>query len=355
MRLCLNIPAPLAQPPTIGNMTLEQNSTAAESNRNRTGRSPTWRQMLALSPIGFAWNQLCGKALVVFCLCAVPLESSFAATNEQNAPVTAAAVSSSEARYGLFNLLDHRSQYGQGVFPEPFLVDDSDLEPNEARLDWLHKEASGARSDIGKAEIEKGFGLLTFELEVLYERDRAEGTTTRGLDNIDVGARYPLYQFVSANGRLDLTFGAGVEVGIPTGSVISKNAELVPKIFNDLKVGDFTAQTILGYSALFGPGDAGGLQTFEYGFVFGYTIPHDRLPLPDVLEVIPFLELVGETELNKDNAGHNSLLGNVGLRFNLKALGRVQPRPGIGFVFPVDSGARTETHWGVITSLVFQF
>jgi hypothetical protein len=144
-------------------------------------------------------------------------------------------------------------------------------------------------------------------------------------------------------------------VGIPTDSAVSKNAKLVPKIFNDLKVGNFTAQSILGYSTLFGPGDDGGLQTFEYGFMFGYTIPHHQLPLPDVLETIPFLELVGETELNKDNAGHNSLLGNAGFRFNLKAAGRVQPRPGIGFVFPIDSGARDDTHWGVIASLVFQF
>ena len=45
---------------------------------------------------------------------------------------------SASTRYGLFGWLDHRSGYGQGVFPEPFLVDDSDLETNEARLDWLH-------------------------------------------------------------------------------------------------------------------------------------------------------------------------------------------------------------------------
>ncbi len=54
-------------------------------------------------------------------------------------------------------------------------------------------------------------------------------------------------------------------------------------------------------------------------------------------------------------AGYSSLLGNAGLRFNLKAIGRVQPRPGIGFVFPMNSGARQETAWGVIASLVFQF
>lgn len=274
-------------------------------------------------------------------------------TNEQTAPLSSEAPSGT--RHGLFNLLDNRSEYGQGAFPEPFLVDDSDLEPGEARLDWLHTEAAGSRSDLAKAEFEKAFGLMTLELEVPYERDRAAGATSSGFDNVNVGARYPLYQFVSASDLVDATFGAGIEGGIPTESPLSKNPEFVPKFFNDLKVGSFTAQSVLGYSTLFGPGDEGGLQTFEYGFMFGWTIPHRQLPLPDVLECIPFLEILGETELNRELAGHNAVLGNTGFRFNLKSIGRVQPRPGIGFIFPMDSGGREIAHWGVITSLVFQF
>ena len=69
-------------------------------------------------------------------------------------------------RYGPFNWLDHRSAYGEGIFPEPFLVDDSDLEDNEARLDWLHTQGNHRHSDLVTAEVEKGFGLLTLELEV---------------------------------------------------------------------------------------------------------------------------------------------------------------------------------------------
>jgi hypothetical protein len=259
------------------------------------------------------------------------------------------------SRYGLFDGLDSRSQYGQGVFPEPFLVDDSDFEPGEARLDWLHTEDGGSRTDIIHPEVEMGFDRLTLELEFPYERDVADGTTTEGFDNIDVGARYPFYQFVSPGGFVDSTFGAGIEAGIPTESAVSKNAELVPKIFDDLKIGNFTTQAILGYSTLFGPGDDGGLQTFEYGFVFGYTVPHDKLPLPGVEQVIPVFELQGETGLNKDDSGQNNLLGNAGVRLNLKAIGRIQPRPGIGFVFPLDNNAREEAHWGVFTSLVFEF
>lgn len=288
--------------------------------------------------------------LLLSCACALAVECSRATdTNDViDSPV--------DTRHGLFDELDSRSQYGMGVFPEPFLVDDSDLEPGEARLNWIHTEAHGSQTDIIHPEIEKAFGVTTFELEAPYEFDRLAGTnSTRGFDNVDLGVRAPFYQYVSAYGLVDSTVGAGIEVGIPTQSPVSKNAELVPKLFNDTKVGNFTAQSIFGYSTLFGPGDNGGLQTFEYGFVFGYTIPHNQLPLPDILQTIPFLELIGETQLNKNDPGHNSLLGNAGFRFNLKAIGSIQPRPGIGFIFPMDSGAREETHWGVITSLVFEF
>jgi len=261
-----------------------------------------------------------------------------------------------DMRYGLFNLFDHRSSYGQDVFPEPFLVDDSDLEDNEARLDWLHTEGDGQKSDVVAAEVEKGFGLLTLEIEVPFERDVADGDVSEGIGNIDLGARCPFYQFVSVGGLWDTTFGSGVELGIPTESAVSKNTELVPKVFNDTRIGKhFTAQSIFGYSALFGPGDDGGRQTFEYGFDFGWTFQHRELPLPGVLQVIPVFELAGETGLNKGESGQNSLLGNAAFRLNLKTIGTVQPRLGVGFVFPLDNHARTEVHHGVMVSLVFEY
>jgi hypothetical protein len=150
--------------------------------------------------------------------------------------------------------------------------------------------------------------------------------------------------------------GAVLELGIPVNSMVSKNTELVPKVFNDLRVGEhFTLQSLLGYSTLFGGGAAGGLKTFEYGFVFGYTIPHGELPLPGVLQLIPMFELNGETQMNKDNPGRNSVLGNVAFRVNLDTIGRVQPRLGLGFVFPMNNNARADVHWGVFTSLVFEY
>ena len=59
-------------------------------------------------------------------------------------------------RYGPFGLLDHSSQYGLGVLPEPFLVDDSDLEVNELRLDLFDTRTGAQRADLSKAELEKG-------------------------------------------------------------------------------------------------------------------------------------------------------------------------------------------------------
>jgi hypothetical protein len=261
-----------------------------------------------------------------------------------------------DSRYGLFNQLDHRSSYAQDVFPEPFLVDDSAAEDDEARLDWLHTTADASKSDVITAEVEKGFGLLTLEIEVPYERDVQGGDVSQGVGNIDLGARYPLYQFVSAKGFWDTTFGSGVELGIPTESAVSKNTELVPKIFNDTRIGKhFTAQSILGCSSLFGPGDDGGRQTFEYGFDFGYTLQHRELPLPGVLQFIPLFELAGMTGLNKGDSDQNSLLGNAAFRLNLKTICDVQPRLGVGYVFPLDNNARAEVHHGVYVSLVFEY
>jgi hypothetical protein len=268
----------------------------------------------------------------------------------------ASADTLTSTRYGWFNALDHRSWYNEGDFPEPFLVDDTGLEINEARFDWLHTEAGGQRNDSASAEVEKGFGLATLELRLPYERDVASDQTSQGVGNVEVGARHPFYQYVSPAGFFDTTMGAALEVGIPVNSQVSKNTELVPKVFNDLRVGEhFTLQSLFGYSVLYGGGDDGGLRTFETGFVFGYSIPHSQLPLPGVQQFIPIFELKGETPLNHDNSGDTSLLGNAAFRLNLKTIGHVQPRLGLGYVFPVNNNARADVHWGIITSLVFEY
>jgi hypothetical protein len=286
--------------------------------------------------------------------------AALTASADNAAPPFAAAQplasdSPANPRYGLFDGLDHRSQYGVGVFPEPFIVDDSDLEVNEFRLDWQHTRLDDTHSDLTTVEVEKGFGELTVELEVHYERD-VEGTdVTKGFDNVDLGARYPLYQYVSQNGFFDTTFGIGFEMGIPTESALGKNAESVPKVFNDLILGNFTLQSIVGWSHLFGPGDDGGLDTFEYGFVAGFTIQHDNLPIPGVMQLIPVFEMSAETALNNGESGHNSMIGNLAVRVNLKSIWHIQPRLGVGYIFPINDGARQEVRNGVFTSLVFEY
>jgi hypothetical protein len=300
----------------------------------------------------------------LMCSCVVGLScaASFIPTVRADEPVASVSPTNSASsialntRYGLFNGLDHRSFYSQGDFPEPFLVDDSGLEINEARLDWLHTSTGSGHSDVATAEVEKGFGNLTLEIEIPYERDAQAGVVVQGIGNVDLGARYPFYQYVTANGVFDTTVGGAIEIGIPASSAISVNPEFVPKVFNDTKIGEhFTVQSTLGYSTLTGGGDEGGLQTFEYGFTFGWFIEHDELPLPGVQRLIPMFELVGEKGLNKDASGENSLIGNAGFRVNLRAIGGVQPRLGCGFVFPIDNTARADTHWGIVTSLVFEY
>jgi hypothetical protein len=273
------------------------------------------------------------------------------------APATTTnSVGTLDTRYGLFNWLDHRSAYTQEVFPEPFLVNDMALEDNELEFTWLHTKGSGQQNDIGTVEFQKGLGLLTLEAEVPYERNVFPDKTTQRVGNIDLGARYPLYQFVSANRIVDATFGAAMEGGVPADSSVNKNAEVEPEVFNTLRLGNhFTVQTVLGYDMLLGGGDDGGLRTIEYGFSFAYAIPHHELPLPGVQTFIPMAELSGERGLNLDEAGLNSVLADIGFRANFKPIGEVQPGWGMAWVFPVDNGARQEAHWGFVASLIFEF
>ena len=119
--------------------------------------------------------------------------------------------------------------------------------------------------------------------------------TAQGIGNIDLAHVIRFTNMYPATGCFDTTFGGAIEVGIPASSAISVNPEFVPKIFNDTKIGDhFTVQSILGYSTLTGGGADGGLQTFEYGFTFGYSIEHKRMPIPGVQRFIPMFELVGK-------------------------------------------------------------
>ena len=291
--------------------------------------------------------------------------SAGTATREGFSAGAATQGSASDTHYGWFGLLDHRSRYGQFWFPEPFRMDETDVD-NEVRIDWLHQEGKGHVTDEGHVELEKAFGLTTFELEIPFQRetetttDAITGQTshshTWGGGNIEVSLRRPIYQFVSRDGSFDNTVGAAFELGIPTNSPVSQNTEMVAKLFDSLRLGEhLSLQAIGGYSVLLGPGEDGGKRTFEYGLVAGYNLPRETLALPHVQQLVPILELKGETGLNKESAGQNNLSGTVGVRANFDAIGPLQPRLGVGYLFPIDKGARDEFKWGVVTSLVFEF
>jgi hypothetical protein len=294
---------------------------------------------------------ICGILIPVLFFRAIAMADS------DDVPLTATnSPSSASPHYGFLNWIDPRSAYNQEFFPQPLLVDDTSLEDGEIEFSYLHTKANDQYSDSFTAEVQKGFGLLTFELGVPYEREGDSDDSSKGIGDINVEARYPLYQFVSRNSFFDSTLGVALEGGIPVNTMVSKNGEVDPEVFDDLRIGKrFSVQTVLGYDALLGSGDQGGLQSFEYGFAFGYAITHYALPLPGVQQLTPLFELTGETGLNKDEAGQNSLLGSAGFRVDLKPLGELHPSLGLGYVFPIDSGARQEVHWGLATSLVLEF
>src|SRR5579862_7180292 len=117
------------------------------------------------------------RCLTVLSLAAITcaaLSTSLLADDVVTPPVSAAVATnqpagdSADSRYGLFHVLDHRSAYGTGAFPEPFLNDDSDLEINEARLDWTFEQSHNTRQNTVLMEVEKGFGPVTLEIEAPY-------------------------------------------------------------------------------------------------------------------------------------------------------------------------------------------
>jgi hypothetical protein len=265
-------------------------------------------------------------------------------------------------RFGPFGLFDHRSVVGTGFYPEPFLVDEGDVD-REVALSWIHQEGHHAVSDDVTAEIEWSFGQLTFELEAPYERDYSNtvdpdtGVKTvdrdEGIGSPSIAARHPIWEWVSANGNVDNALIGACEVAFPSNSRVGKTTEIVPGIFDLLRVGDhFGLQIHAGYSTLYG-GDENNQQTFEYSADFSYNFDATQISLPrHVVGLVPMIELAGERPLNKGDTT-NDLTGVIGGRINLESFGPASPRFGVGYVFPVDKGARDDFHWGVAVSLVF--
>ena len=173
------------------------------------------------------------------------------------------------------------------------------------------------------------------------------------MDSIQIALRHPIWQYVSPDNNLDNTLVAAFELAIPTNSPVGKDTELVPEIFDLLRLGDHLGiQTHIGYSTLLGS-DPSDKHTLEYSVDLSYLIDNSLLPLPkELIGLVPMFELAGERGLNNGDLS-NHLSGVIGARFNLAPIGNASPRLGIGYVFPVDKQARNDFRWGIITSLVF--
>src|SRR4051812_47528910 len=157
--------------------------------------------------------------------------------------------------------------YGKSWFPEPLLAPEMDVE-REVRVDWLHTERRGFVADEPKAEVEWNFGLLTVEVELPYVRETESGFNaglgrtvrerTEGVGNVEFSARYPLYNFVSNDAQFEYTLVGAFELAVPTNTVVSKDFEIVPQLFQLMRFGKhLTFQTSVGYSALIGPEEGG--------------------------------------------------------------------------------------------------
>jgi len=297
----------------------------------------------------------------LYCLADKPVDADDGAPLQS--PATAPPAS---GRYGLFGLLDHRSVYGTDWYPEPLSADEADVD-NEITASWFHFEKHGEQSDTMSLEFEKSFGLLTLEIAPGYASDHTASFNPRttmeqrdnqaGWTNIELGARGPVFQYVSPDNFFDTTFVVGLEVSPPTQTKISKDTEFVPKVFNLMRIGNHLAiQTGLGDSILAGP-VSHGLSTLEYDAVFAYELTKRELPLPGILSTWPMLEFDGEYPLNQSLAGHDQLFCTAGARFVFDSISWLpaQPRIGIGYTVPIDQGARQELRWSVVTSMIFEY
>jgi hypothetical protein len=264
---------------------------------------------------------------------------------------------SQNSRFGPFGVLDHRSAYYQDGFPEPILIEQTEPEPEgEVELSYLHTEANGQQSDAIVADVEQSFGPLTFELDVPYIRQSDDDDVSEGVGTLDPGVRCPFYQFVSADGFFDTTLGVDVEAAIPVDTSLSKNGQLEPAVFDDLRLGNhITLQPFLGYSIVLGGGDNGGEQELEYGMAVAYTFRRTELRIPGVQAISPMFELNGELGLNEDESGQNDVLGSAGVRVDFQSLCGLEPSVGVAYVFPMDAVAREETKWGIAASFTVEF
>jgi hypothetical protein len=280
---------------------------------------------------------------------------------QTDTPAARQLVATSDSQRYFFGLLDHRSRYGSGFFPEHFRQTSLDAE-HELRVDYFHGEQSVRREDEVEAEVEWAIGNLTLTIEAEWESERELNTDDgvigrqEGWQTVKFKAHHPFYQFVSRDDFIDYTLVGKVSLGLPLASSLhNDDYEIYPLVGQMLRLGDhFSTQTWTGVNFIVGPKE-GGHHEFRYGALFGWNVYHDEVPLLGTQSFTPLLELDGQTFLAGPDAGQNRLFGVAGVRFNFNSLGPAQPRFGIGYLFPIDQGGRNELAWGIQTSLIVEF
>lgn len=280
--------------------------------------------------------------------------ASLQGDSEKNGGGVTAGKGEDGDRY-FFDLLTRRSRYGTGFFPEHFRQTSLDRE-HELRLDYFHGGHTGRHEQELEGEVEWAVRDLTLTVEAEWETEREkEGGTwhrEQGWETVKLKAHHPLYQFVSADDFLDYTLVGKVSVGVPlSGSLRHDSYEIYPLLGQMLRLGGhFTTQTWTGVNFSAGGADRGARE-LRYGALFGWNT---EVAVPGVRAITPLLELDGQSGLSGDEQVHR-LYGVAGARFDLTPAGPIQPRFGLGYLFPIDTGARRELSWGVQSSLIFEF
>jgi hypothetical protein len=286
-------------------------------------------------------------------------------TNPATTPQAAAAPASERCFPGL---LDHRSSYGNDFFHDPFLGPEFDAE-RQIQFDWIHGQAPA----LGTDQVDGGFqwnlaGQLTIAADFGWQSDRSSGQrpgnrtatatednprrSTSGLQAVDLAAYHPLYQYVSPDKRFDYTAAARIDLGIPTRTPASAtDVQLTPYLGQLLRLGDhISVEAWTGSQFTIGPRQT---TYFIYGLSCGYVIPHTQLPIPCTDSLTPIVELDGKTPFSGD--ARESLFAVTGFDLGFPNAGPAEPHLEIGYEFPLDQGARTQLHWGIIAELFVQF
>jgi hypothetical protein len=286
--------------------------------------------------------------------------------DEKHAPSPAPTSASASGRY-FFDLLDHRSSYGNDFFHDPFIGPEFDSE-RQIELDYLHGERRGSRDD----EIDAGFqwnifGQTTIAGEFGWDSEHqpalhggADGgdgqdnqnQNSSGLENVDLAIYHPLFQYVSRDNVLDYTAAARLDLGIPTRTPVSgTDAQLTPFLGHMLRIGEhLSLEAWTAVQFTIAPHQTNQLI---YGVSLGYQLFHEQLPLPFTEKITPIVELDGQSPLSSQ--GQDALFGVAGVDVTFTPVAKIDPHIELGYQFPLDQGAREQLQWGIIAEVFLEF